>query len=201
MKLVFARLGWLTVHAGLLVAAACGRDSDPRDASKTGTAQLTPATPAPAAQSQAAAPPTPPDTSSGAPSAAERAQPTPPPPSKGATAVVGQARLVLRDCRLEADWSGGERQTKDIDLPGGCAFVTTPSGAQVVKTDQGDALLVVSSRPLQGRPGDCDTRVRAVVLKGDRLIVSSEEQVMRMCGADGPFDSILFHTLAASAKG
>jgi hypothetical protein len=121
--------------------------------------------------------------------------------SKGATAVVGQTRLVLTGCRLEAELPGAGRQTRDIDLPGACRFVTTTSGAQVVKTDQGDAVLVVSSQPLEGRPGDCDTRVRAVVLKNDRLSISSEQQVIRMCGADGPFDSLMFHALAASASG
>ncbi len=197
VKRLVMRGRWLLAHL-VFVAAACSREPDPRDASRTNTAPLTPAAPAPAAPAQAAAAPetpAPPRVEPDQPAAATAA------PSQATTALVGPARLLLRGCRLEAELPGAEPQTREIDLPGGCVFVTTTAGAQVVKTDQGEALLVVSSQPLEARPGDCDTRVRAVVLKGNRLSVSSEQQVMRMCGAAGPFDSLLFHSLAASAKG
>jgi hypothetical protein len=192
MRWLLAPLGWL---AG---SAACSRDNDPRDASRTDTAHLAPAPASPVAPSPAEPAPTPSPTQANSPGTSPSA--TSVPPGKGATAVVGGARLVLRDCRVEAEWQGGSRQARDVDLPGGCIFVTTKSGAQVEKTEQGDTLLVVSSQPLEGRPGDCDTRVRAVVVRGERLAVSREQQLIRMCGAEGPFDSMMFHALAASSK-
>jgi hypothetical protein len=108
--------------------------------------------------------------------------------------------LALRGCRLEAEWAGGKRTAIDIELPGDCVFVTTTSGVQVMKTKQGQAVLVVSSHPDPKIPGDCDTHVRAVVSNGERLAVSSEEQVIAMCGAKGPWDTMMFEILAASAR-
>jgi hypothetical protein len=98
--------------------------------------------------------------------------------------------LALRGCRLEAEWAGGKRTAIDIELPGDCVFVTK----------QGQAVLVVSSHPDPKIPGDCDTHVRAVVSNGERLAVSSEEQVIAMCGAKGPWDTMMFEILAASAR-
>jgi hypothetical protein len=59
---------------------------------------------------------------------------------------------------------------------------------------------VVSSRRDEATEKDCDTKVRAVVVNADRVAVSKEKQEIAMCGADGPFDTILFHTLAQSAS-
>jgi hypothetical protein len=190
---------WVIASLGALATAlaACSRDTDPRDASKAEAPSATPTAPR---SPQAEPKPQPPTSKPGAPTQPNDPRPIAP-PGKGATAVVGKARLQLHGCGVEAEWPGGERRARVVDLPGGCVFVATGSGAQVEKTEQGDALLVVSSHPLEGRPGDCDTRVRAVVLHGEGLAVSSEQQVIRMCGAEGPFDSMLFHTLAASAKG
>jgi hypothetical protein len=194
------RMHWLIAPLALLAGpVACSRDNDVRDASKADTTHLAPALPAPASASPAEPAPVPPATRANSSVTAPSAAPVP--LGKDATAVVGEVRVMLRGCRVEAEWPGGSRQIRDVDLPGGCVFVTTKSGAQVEKTEQGDTLLIVSSKPLAERPGDCDTRVRAVVVRGERLAVSSEEQVIRMCGAIGPFDSIMFHTLAASSKG
>jgi hypothetical protein len=180
----------------LAVSAACTRDPAPRDASGTATAPLAPV-------QQAAPPPAQPRQVSSDPTHAPELAPTqsesPPALGKGASATVGKARLALRGCQLEVELSGGRRQSKEIDLPSPCVFVTAGTQAQVEQTDYGQTLLVVSSKPLDGRPGDCDTKVRAVVVQGEKVTVSSQQQVMRMCGADGPFDTILFHTLAASS--
>jgi hypothetical protein len=122
------------------------------------------------------------------------------PTAKGTSATVGKAKLALHGCRLEVAWVGGAKTTKDIELPEPCLFVTTRAGAQVVKTDRGQTLLVVSSRRDEATEKDCDTKVRAVVVNADRVAVSKEKQEIAMCGADGPFDTILFHTLAQSAS-
>lgn len=127
------------------------------------------------------------------------------PTAKGISATVGKAKLVLRGCQLEVAWAGAAPTTTDADLPEPCLFVTTRSGAaQVVKTDHGQALLVVSSRRDASSEKDCDTKIRAVVVKGDRVAVSREKQEEKQeiatCGTDGPFDTLLFHTLAESAS-
>ena len=127
-------------------------------------------------------------------------QVVPSPASRGASAAVGGARLQLRGCRLEVEWASGTTQTVDLDLPGPCSFATTAAGAQVVKTEQGAALLVVSSQPRAGQLQGCDTQIRAVVVRGERVAVSSERQDIAACGAEGPFDSLMFQVLAASSR-
>ena len=124
----------------------------------------------------------------------------PSPAARGVSATVGGARLRLRGCRLEVEWASGTTQTLDVDLPGPCVFATTGAGAQVVKTEQGAALLVVSSQPRRGQLQGCDTQIRAVVVRGERAAVSSERQDIAACGAEGPFDSLMFQVLAASSR-
>jgi hypothetical protein len=85
-------------------------------------------------------------------------------------------------------------------MPEGCTFGKRKPGGpvQIETTSRGLTVLVVSSKPLDGR--DCDTRVRALVVGKHGVEVSSEEQEISMCGADGPFDTPAFITLATSAK-
>ena len=134
------------------------------------------------------------------PVAGEPAAVVPPSAARGLSATVGGARLRLRGCRLEVEWASGTTQTVDVDLPGPCVFVTTAAGAQVVNTEQGAALLVVSSQPRGGQLPGCDTQIRAVVVRGERAAVSSERQDVTACGAEGPFDSLMFQVLAASSR-
>jgi hypothetical protein len=137
-----------------------------------------------------------------APAAAPSGETPPAEVPHGTSATLGKLQLVLHGCRLEATAAGKATESQDVSLPAPCVFVTEGERAQVVDTERGPTLLVVSSRPLEGPPDPrrCDTKIRAVVVRGDRVAVSSEQQVIRMCGAEGPFDTILFHTLSASAS-
>lgn len=117
------------------------------------------------------------------------------------SARIGAAEAALSGCLLEVTWDGGgRRQSTALDLPGDCTFARTRSGVQIEDTPGGKAALIVSSHPLEGRPGDCDTRVRAVVIAGERAAVSKDQQTMRTCGAQGPFDTLMFHVLASSTQ-
>lgn len=113
---------------------------------------------------------------------------------------IGAAETALSGCLLEVTWDGGRRQSTALDLPGDCTFARTRSGVQIEDTPGGKAALIVSSHPLEGRPGDCDTRVRAIVIAGERAAVSKDQQTMRTCGAQGPFDTLMFHVLASSTQ-
>jgi hypothetical protein len=182
----------LVTLLGLLTAPpGCSRDPAPLDASRTGAASREPVaehSPSPVH------PPATQPTETSAPEARASG-----PVTHDAVATVGNTRLLLRGCQLEATFPNGEREIKEVDLPGSCVFVTTTAGTQVEKTDHGDAVLVVSSKPLAGQPGDCDTKIRAVVVRSGKVAVSKDQQVIRMCGASGPFDSVMFHTLAATS--
>jgi len=137
-----------------------------------------------------------------APPREERREPLPPQPpaaSPREQVKVGGALLTLEGCELTVD-AAGVVQKRRLPMPDGCVFAKSKPGgpAQVETTAGGSTLLVVSSKPLAGR--DCDTRVRAVVVGKHGVEISSKEQEISMCGADGPFDTPMFITLAASAK-
>lgn len=126
-------------------------------------------------------------------------EPAPGPSSPEAASVDG-VRLELHGCELALERAGRERERRALPMPGDCQFAKAGDAVQIETTQRGKTLLVVSSRPLPGRPGDCDTRVRALVVTPDAVLVSGDEQTIRMCGAEGPFDSPMFHVLAASVE-
>lgn len=190
----------LATSCGLWLAwalAGCARDPEPVDASeRRGDISGEPRASSGAASGgePGADPRSPPSDTSRTRAASETAS------APAERARIGAADVALRDCRLEVTWGDGRRQEMPLDLPGDCTFVKTRSGVQIEDTPSGKTALVVSSRPLEGRPGDCDTRVRAVVITGERAAVSKDQQTLRMCGAEGPFDTLMFHVLASSGQ-
>ena len=112
---------------------------------------------------------------------------------------VGGTLLTLDGCQLTVE-SAGTVQKHTLPMPEGCTFGKRKAGGpvQIETTSRGSAVLVVSSKSLGGR--DCDTHVRALVVSKRGVELSSDEQEINMCGADGPFDTPAFITLAASAK-
>lgn len=123
----------------------------------------------------------------------------PTPASSGERVTVGDISLTLQGCELIVESESG-RQTQRVDLPEGCTFGRNPDGAvQIQKTKQGPTVLIISSRPDERRKGDCDTRMRGVVVSGRSAKISTEDNNSASCGAVGPFDEPLFIVLAASA--
>jgi hypothetical protein len=137
--------------------------------------------------------------------AAPAPQPTaapsaPPTASTAAEQVkVGNTLLMLEGCQLTVESSGTTRK-HTLPMPDGCTFGKRKAGGpvQIEPTPRGQTVLVVSSKPQGGR--DCDTHIRALVINKQGIALSSEEQEISMCGADGPFDAPMFITLAATAK-
>jgi hypothetical protein len=112
--------------------------------------------------------------------------------------TVGTIALQIDDCVLRVH-SNQFNAVYEINLPGACRFVVSKSGApQIVETGLGPTLLIVSSAPLADSRL-CDTRVRAVVVQNNRVLISQDEQRIKSC-ARGPFDTKMFHVLAGSTK-
>jgi hypothetical protein len=112
--------------------------------------------------------------------------------------TVGSITLQIDDCELRVQ-SDQFNAVYEMKLPSACRFVVGKGGdPQIVETGPGPTLLVVSSAPLADSRL-CDTRVRAVVVQNNYVLISQDEQRMRSC-ARGPFDTKMFHVLARSAK-
>jgi hypothetical protein len=112
---------------------------------------------------------------------------------------VGNTLLKLEGCELTVE-SAGTTQKHALPMSDGCTFGKRKPGGpvQIETTKRGQTVLVVTSKPQGGR--DCDTHIRALVIDKQGIALSSEEQEISMCGADGPFDTPMFITLAATAK-
>jgi hypothetical protein len=114
--------------------------------------------------------------------------------------TVGSVTLTLDDCFLSVTAPTKPLQSVALDLPSGCKFGERADGTvQVENTKQGKTILVVSSKPIAGRDGDCDTHVKAVVIGSGEARISSKTKDSYFCGSRGPFDDALFVVLAASA--
>ena len=113
-------------------------------------------------------------------------------------ARVGAVMLQVEDCQLRVR-SDQLNAIHPTGLPGACRFVVGKGGgAQVVETSFGPTLLIASfARQPDSR--FCDTRVRAVVVRSNQVLISQDQQRIRSC-ARGPFDTKMFHVLARSAK-
>ncbi|HLT38599.1 MAG TPA: hypothetical protein VK034_20065 [Enhygromyxa sp.] len=102
--------------------------------------------------------------------------------------------LVAADCLLTAEL-GEQRLVHRFDAaPGACAFASDEAGAvRIVATDQGPAVMVESSRPLER---DCETMTRVVVVTKQGPRVSRAAQRVAMC-APFAWDEMMFHVLAS----
>jgi hypothetical protein len=133
--------------------------------------------------------------------AAPPEQPSPPPSASvlNEQVKVGSALLTLEGCQLTIE-SSGTIQKYALPMPDGCTFGKRKAGGpvQIETTKRGLTVLVVSSKVVG--PHDCDTHVRAIVVDKKDVAVSTDEQNIGMCGADGPFETPMFVVLAASAK-
>jgi hypothetical protein len=116
--------------------------------------------------------------------------------------VVDDVSLQLRGCELLAHYSDGGRHALNVPRWEVCEFSRASDGSvQVIRTKRGPTLLVVSSQPDTSETGerDCDTRIRGIVVARSALLLSENEQRIAMCGV-GPFDELMFHVLAKSAR-
>jgi hypothetical protein len=101
--------------------------------------------------------------------------------------------LVAADCVLAAD-IGDRRLVHRFEAPAACGFATDGAGAvRIVDTDQGKAVMVESSRPLDR---DCETMTRVVVLTRQGPRLSKAAQRVAMC-APFDWDAMMFHVLAS----
>jgi hypothetical protein len=101
--------------------------------------------------------------------------------------------LHAADCVLQAE-SGAQVLVHRFEYPGACAFASDASGAvRVVETEQGKAVMVESSRPLER---DCETATRVVVITKQGPRVSKAAQRVAMC-APFQWDTMMFHVLAS----
>lgn len=107
--------------------------------------------------------------------------------------------LRLNGCVLTVD-AGSRQANVDLGMPRDCQFAQRSAGGmQTVKTEQGPTILVVSSRPssaARALPQDCDTRVRAVVIRAAQAHLSRETQRVATC-ATRQWDELMFHALAS----
>jgi|AVFP01.1.fsa_nt_gi hypothetical protein len=109
-------------------------------------------------------------------------------------ATVGNSTLRLKECDLSVE-TGSSVSTHRVKLPVSCRFIVDRDGQpQTVNTDLGPTLLIASSYPLP-TSRFCDTRVRAVTVRENGILVSDKEQRIRTC-SKGPFDNKMFHVLA-----
>lgn len=177
----------LIAALGLLASLDSGCRQADRAASSSGRLDPAPAT-------SQASDPTSPSVLSG-----PQAAPATSTSSRTVEAVnVDGVGLTLSDCTLLVQTSGNTYSIK-VDLPSDCAFGKRADGSvQVESTKQGPTLLVISSKPIPGREGDCDSKVRAVVVREQEVLVSAKMKESYFCGAVGPFDEPIFVVLAAT---
>lgn len=125
--------------------------------------------------------------------------PTDPPASDDVEELyVDGVRLRLQpgDCSLTATFLDQERRHRFQPFPGACHFAPDRDGQPwVVPTDNGKAVLVVSSVPTEA--GDaCETALQLVVITERGPELSREIQRVSGCGP-GPWDEMMYHVLAS----
>jgi len=122
------------------------------------------------------------------------------PPDLLVRATVGEMQLTLDQCTLSYV-AGGRPAFMPLSIPGSCSFVVNPAGVpQVVVTEWGSSLMVVSSQPIPGsveKSGrqECDTYLKGVLVNGEQVHVSSSTQHVLACGR-GPWDETMFRVFA-----
>lgn len=115
--------------------------------------------------------------------------------------TVGKVRLRLDGCDLLH--GTGPLESASLGLTPPCAFSKRKDGSiRIVPIDSGRVLLVESSRPLPLAAGqvraDCDTQLRAVVVRGNQVLLSRDTQKVASC-APNQWDEKMFHILAFDA--
>ncbi len=120
-------------------------------------------------------------------------------PTTVSVAGIGGVQLSLEGCILTSS-SPTSTGRIDVGFPEPCWFADSGrGGVQVVRTVQGEAVIVGSSRqrpPRDDGVRDCDTQFRGVVVRDKEAFVSREVQRVASCAA-GPLDDTMFHVFAA----
>ena len=127
------------------------------------------------------------------------APPAAPSPTASEQVEVDGALLTLEGCQLTVE-SSGTITKHALPLPDGCTFGRRKADGpvQVEPTDRGLTVLVVSSKRVA--VNECDTHIRGVVVGKKGVSLSSEEQFIARCGANGPFSDMMFVALAHTVQ-
>lgn len=126
-----------------------------------------------------------------------------PPQVQPQRVALVNGHLWLEGCVVKYE-SQGRTFSLPTALSQPCVLsVDFQGGPAVIRTNWGDALLVVRSKEKGTResasdPKECDTVVQGVLVASERLLLSPPMESFAACGA-GPFDKKLYEVLAAQA--